>query len=315
MKAAMAAAPATKQHPLRQKNTGMICLFLAGPVILYLTVFLYPVIRTLLMSLFKVESVSDPIATWSFNGLQNFVTIFKSNLFVTSMLNMAKLWLVGGVCVMLLSLVFAVILTSGIRGKSFFRSVIYLPNVVSAVAMGTMWLNYIYQPDYGMFNGILKFFGADPILWTGPEMLFWSMIIAYSFGMVGYHMLIFMSGIDRIGADYYEAATIEGANVFEQFAFITLPLLRGSIRTNLVMWTITTVGFFVWGQLFSPVNLSEGTVMPLNYMYEMVFGSSSAVLAVRDSGAGAAIGVLMTLVVVVVFFLTNYIVKNDDIEL
>jgi len=140
------------------------------------------------------------------------------------------------------------------------------------------------------------------------------MMVAYCFGMVGYHMLIFISGIDQIPKDYHEAAVIEGANVFQRFIHITLPFLKGCIRTNVVMWTVFTVAFFVWGQLFSPVNLSNATVAPLNYMYELVFGSSSTALTVRDSGSGAAIGVIMMLIVLIVFGLTNFLIKNDDIE-
>ncbi len=193
---------------------------------------------------------------------------------------------------------------------------IYLPNLVSAVAMGTMWLYYaLSKESYGLLNTIVHWFGGQNVLWTDPGHKFWSMLLAYCFGMVGYHMLIFMSGIERIGADYYEAASIEGANVFQKFRYITFPLLRGAIRTNLVMWTVSSVGFFIWGQVFDPVNLSEQTVMPLNYMYELVFGSSNAVQAVRESGVGAAIGVMMAVIVVLVFSLTTFIVKNDDTEL
>ena len=68
-------------------------------------------------------------------------------------------------------------------------------------------------------------------------------------------------------------------------------------------------------QVFDPVNLSEQTVMPLNYMYELVFGASNAVQAVRDSGVGAAIGVMMAVIVVAVFSLTTLIIKNDDADL
>jgi multiple sugar transport system permease protein len=141
------------------------------------------------------------------------------------------------------------------------------------------------------------------------------MLAAYCFGMVGYHMLIFMSVIEQIPKDYFEAAYLEGANVFQRFFYVTLPNVRGVLRTNLVMWTVFTVGFFVWGQLFSPVNLSNDTVAPMNYMYELVFGSSSSTAAARDSGAGAAIGVILMLMVVAVFLATNFIVKNDDAEL
>lgn len=301
-----------------KKNRMMIVVFLAPAVILYCLVFLYPTIRTIIMSFFKVEGVTDAVSSWTFNGLNNYKTIFKSPLFVASMKNIGKIWLIGGIGVMLLAMLFAVILTSGIRFKSFFRSVIYLPNVVSAVAMGTMWINYVYNTKFGLLKSTFSFLGLDTLAavqWTGPQMIFWSMLIAYCFGMVGYHMLIFMSGIERIPQDYYEAAKIEGANVWQRFTGITLPLLKGVTRTNIVMWTVSTVGFFIWSQIFSPVNLSSGTVTPMAYMYELVFGSSSSAVRVRDSGAGAAIGVLMTLIVVTVFFCTNFIVKNDDVEL
>lgn len=306
----------TSGSPLRKKNRSMLIMFLTPATLLYLLVFLYPSIRTFIMSFFKVEGVSDPVSSWSFNGGANYIDAFNDTLFRSSMLNLGKLWLFGGIGVMLLSLLYAVILTSGMRGKNFFRSVIYLPNLVSAVAMGTMWLYYAFnKEDFGLLNTIRGWFGLDNVLWTDPTHKFMSMLIAYCFGMVGYHMLIFMSGIERIGEDFYEAATIEGANIFQKFFYITLPLLRGSIRTNLVMWTVSSVGFFIWGQVFDPVNLSTQTVMPLNYMYELVFGSSNAAQAVRNSGIGAAIGVMMAIIVVAVFAATNFIVKNDDIEL
>lgn len=300
---------------LRRKNLPMIILFLAPALLLYGIVFFYPTLRTIFMSLFKVGGVAAPVSEWSFVGIENYINMFKSTMFRQSMMNIGKIWLVGGLFVMLIALTFAVILTSGVRNKSFFRSAIYLPYVISAVAMGTMWLNYVYDVDYGLFNSVLKALGLNTVQWTSAGIIFWSMLIAYCFGMVGYHMLIFMSGIERIPVDFYEAATIEGANVFQRFTKITLPLLKGVIRTNIVMWTVASVGFFVWGQLFSPVNLSNDTVTPMNYMYQLVFGAASSANTARDIGGGAVIGVCMAFIVVVVFFLTNFIVKNDDVEL
>ncbi|MGH0052862.1 MAG: carbohydrate ABC transporter permease [Sphaerochaetaceae bacterium] len=301
-----------------KKNRLMIIIFLTPAMICYLLVFLYPSIRTTIMSLFAVESVSDPVSTWSFNGFENYRTLFRTAIFRQSMRNIATIWLAGGVGVMITALFFAVSLTNGMKFVKFFRSVIYLPNVVSAIAMGTMWINYVYNSSYGLLHNIFASIGLTKLsetLWTGPNNLFWSMLVAYSFGMVGYHMLIFMASIEQIPKDYTEAAQIEGANVFQRFFHITLPFLRGCFRTNIVMWTVFTVGFFVWGQLFSPVNLSNATVAPMNYMYEIVFGSSASTATVRDSGAGAAVGVIMMIIVIIAFSATNLIVKNDDVEL
>jgi multiple sugar transport system permease protein len=301
-----------------KNNKRVIITFLGPAVLCYVLVFLYPVFRTLVMSLFRVESVSDPIAKWAFAGFGNYRKLFTTPIFLQSLKNIGRLWFTGGCAVMLLALIFAVILTGKLRGTKFFRSAIYLPNVVSAVAMGTMWINYVYNSDYGLLHHVLSTLGfeaASRVLWTAPGNLFWSMTAAYCFGMVGYHMLIFISGIEQIPRDYYEAAYLEGANVLQRFFHVTVPNMRGVIRTNIVMWTVFTVGFFVWGQLFSPVNLSNDTVAPMNYMYELVFGASSSATRARDSGAGAAIGVILALIVVAVFLATNFIVKHDDAEL
>jgi len=301
-----------------KKNRLMIIVFLTPALLCYLLVFLYPSVRTTVMSFFRVESVSDPIASWTFNGLGNYRTLWATAIFKQAMVNISRIWLIGGLGVMVTALFFAVSLTSGMKGVKFLRSVIYLPNVVSAIAMGTMWINYVYNSSYGLLHNIfasLRLTRLSETLWTGPDNLFWSMLVAYCFGMVGYHMLIFMASIEQIPRDYTEAALIEGANAFQRFYKITLPFLRGCFRTNIVMWTVFTVGFFVWGQLFSPVNLSFATVAPMNYMYELVFGSSASTATVRDSGAGAAIGVIMMVIVIIAFALTNLLVRNDDVEL
>ena len=298
-------------------NKPVIITFLTPAVLCYALVFLYPTLRTTVMSFFAVESVSDPVSKWVFNGLGNYQKLFSAPIFLQSLKNIGRIWFAGGCAVMFLALLFAVALTSGLKGTKFFRSVIYLPNVVSAVAMGTMWINYVYNSEYGFLHNVLSALGLTAMsatLWTAPGLLFWSMLAAYCFGMVGYHMLIFISGIEQIPRDYYEAALLEGANVFQRFLHVTVPNMRGVIRTNIVMWTVFTVGFFVWGQLFSPVNLSNDTVAPVNYMYELVFGASSAATTVRDTGSGAAIGVILMLMVIAVFFATVFVVRNDDAE-
>jgi len=298
-------------------NRPVIIVFLGPAVLCYVLVFLYPTLRTLVMGFFAVESVSDPVSKWVFSGLANYIKLFRTSIFIQSLKNIGRLWFFGGLGVMFLALIFAVALTGNLKGTGFFRSAIYLPNVVSAVAMGTMWLNYVYNTEYGLLHnvlGALGFEAASQTLWTGPGLRFWSMLVAYSFGMVGYHMLIFISGIEHIPGDYYEAAYIEGAGAVRRFFLVTAPFIRGVTRTNIVMWTVFTVGFFVWGQLFSPVNLSYDTVAPVNYMYQLVFGASSSAVTVRDSGSGAAIGVILMLTVIVVFFATNLIVRNDDTE-
>lgn len=291
----------------------MIVLFLTPAVLAFGLMFLYPVTRTVIMSLFAVKNVTDPVSSWQFVGLQNFIDVISNVTFQRSMLNILRIWLVGGVVTLSLSLLFAVILTSGIKGKSFFRAVIYLPNVISAVALAIMWTQYVFSSKYGLFNDVIKTFGGKPINWMSSDMKFWSMLIAFIFGAVGYYMLIFLSGIERIPADLYEAATIDGASKIGQFRHITLPLLRSVFKTNLTFWTINTITFFVWSKMFSPVDSEMSTMTPIVYMMNLVFGGKG--ITETKAGSGAAVGVLLAVCVMIAFTLFNVLIKDDEIEL
>lgn len=298
-----------------KRNKTMIVIFLLPATLCYLLIFLYPTIRSVLMSFFHVGSSTAKMAEWEFVGMGNYEKLMNAGDFMRSMGNIGKIWLIGGLGVMFLALLFAVILTSGIKFKSFFRAMIYLPNVISAVAMGNIWLNFVFDAKQGLLTKFFKALGLDSlarIQWTG-ENIFWAMLIAYCFGMVGYHMLIFMSGIERIPGDYYEAATIDGANRFKQFTAITLPLLKGVFKTNMVMWTVSTTAFFVWSQIFSPNVLKAGTISPIQYLYVSVFGGSTAVLEV-NAGLGAAVGVIMALCVLLVFGISSLLFRDKDLE-
>ena len=299
-----------------KKNRTMIVVFLTPAVLLFLGVFLYPIIRTIIMSLFQIEGVTDPMSKWSFVGLENYIKLFNTSLFRTSFYNLFRIWLIGGLIVLSLSLLFAVILTSGIRGKKFFRAIIYMPNIVSAVALATMWLQYVYSPQFGLVKNVLKALGLEElsrVQLLDTDHKFWSLLIAYCFGMVGYHMLIWLSGIERISPEFYEAATIDGANKFNQFRYMTLPLLKGVFKTNLTMWSVSSVGFFVWSQLFSNVTADTQTITPYVYMYMQIFGGGNTVTE-RNTGLGAAIGVLLSICVVVVFTVCNKAIRDDDLE-
>ncbi|MEG1462859.1 MAG: sugar ABC transporter permease [Anaerorhabdus sp.] len=268
------------------------------------------------MSLYKIDGVTDTMNLWQFVGIQNYTKLFTTAIFKTSMYNIFKIWFIGGAIVMFFSLLFAVILTSGIRFKKFFRAVIYLPNIISAVALATMWLQYVYSPKFGLLKSFFETIGLKSLAstpWLDTSHKFWALLFAYCFGMIGYHMLIWMSGIERIGPEFYEAATIDGANKPQQFRYMTLPLLKGVFKTNITMWTVSAAAFFVWSQLFSNVTADKSTIVPVQYMYVNTFGAGNAIVD-KNAGYGAAIGIILCLCVVIVFTLCNLLIKDDDLE-
>jgi len=295
-----------------KKNKLMIFLFIMPAVLCLLFMFVYPVTRTVIMSFFRVESLTASADVWSFNGLDNYIKIFNSTGFRQAMQNMVRIWFVGGIITLALSMLMAVVLTSGIRGAKFFKAAIYMPNIISAVALATMWIQYIFHFDYGLLNEIVQLFGGEKVKWLGSDLKFWAMLGAFIFGSVGYYMLIYISGIEGIPADIYEAATLDGANKVNQFTLITLPLMKGIIRTSITFWSINTTTFFLWSKMFSSVNTEGSTIAPVVYLYDTVFGGTGIVE--RDAGAGAAVGVVLTLIIIAVYIIMNKLLKDTDLE-
>ena len=265
------------------------------------------------MSFFDMPNITASVATWDFVGLGKYIKIFTSATFLRSLQNMLIIWIVGGIITLALALLFAIILTSGIRFKKFFRAAIYMPNVISAVALATMWIQYIFNQQYGMLNSLIKFFNGTPINFLATDTKFWAMLGSFIFGAVGYYMLIFISGIEKIPADLYEAATIDGANKVQQAFKMTFPLLKGVTKTNLTFWTINTATFYLWSKMFSPVDTEASVIVPVMYLYDTAFPSRGSSAA--DPGAAAAVGIVLAVIILVVYLFMNKVIKDDDIEL
>lgn len=289
--------------------------YLAPAVLCFLVVFLYPCIRTLLMSFNNMKFVTDDISTWTFAGIGNYLELMRSPVFRQSLINVLKIWILGGAVILGIAILLSVMITSGIRGKNFWRAMLYLPSVISAVALVNMWIQYAFNNQYGLFKTLFEFLhwkSMAEFQWTSPEHLFLSMMIAFVFASVGFYVLIMVAGIDGIPQDYYEAATIDGAGAVRRFFYITIPLLKDTIKRSIVLYTAGALGFFVYSSLFSS-KTSMATVTPIVYMYENVFGSSLSVSASElNVGAGAAVGVIVTLIVLVVNFIMDRLIRSDD---
>lgn len=292
-----------------------IIRFLTPAALCFLFIFLYPTARTLLMSFFNVKFVTDDMGAWVFAGIENFKTLFTSSLFLRSLTNVLKIWLVEGAIVLALATLFSVIITSGVKGKNFWRAMIYLPHIISVVALVTMWSQYAFDNKYGLLKTLFEFLnmpGLAAFQWTSPENLFLSMMIAYGYGSVGFYVLILVAGIDGIPKDYYEAAEIDGAGALKKFFSITLPQLKDVFKRCIVLYSAGAIGFFAYSTLFS-FNTELATVTPIVYMYDNVFGSATGNVATElNVGAGAAVGVIVMLLVVAVNAILDRVIKSDD---
>lgn len=295
----------------------MIAVFTIPAMLAYLIVFTYPVIRTIMMSFYRIDNIVSDMSQWKFVGIGNFAQLANTPLFHQTWITFLKIWIFGGIAITVLALVMAAILTSGIRFKAFYRAAIYLPNIISAVALANMWIQYAFNVKWGLFHSFFKAIGwqaMSDFQWTSPDHLFLSMMLAFSFGAVGFYMLIYVSGIEKIPADLYEAARIDGSSALGNFFYITLPLLKGVFRTTLTLWTTNTLGFYIWSQMFSSNRDPSAQIMtPMYYMVRSTFGDMSSEFTENNAGLGAAICVMIMVAAIVVFAVINHAIKDDKV--
>jgi multiple sugar transport system permease protein/N-acetylglucosamine transport system permease protein len=300
-------------------NKKMIVAFLAPAVIAYMFVSIYPVIHSTILSFFEVSAWSG--SEMKFVGLSNFIDLSQNSVFINSFGKIGIVWLLGGVGVFGSAFVFSALLTSGIKGKAFFRAAIYLPNLIPVVAVAAMWTQYIFSMRFGLFKNIFGALGLTSLAnieWTSHSVIFWAMLIAYVWGGIGFFLLIILAGVERIPVELLEAARLDGASLIQAFARITLPLLRDVIRVAVVMWSITVLNLFAFPMAFGQEYPEVMT--PAIYLYQLAFGQAGG----SSSGAGAngvvyigkaaAAGVILTVIVVLVYGLLNVVFREEKLE-
>lgn len=302
-----------------KKETKRITIkFLLPAMIFFVLIFVYPLLRTVVMSFFSVQNMTGPVNAWLPVGIGNYLKLFTTPIFLKVLGNLLKIWLFGGLVVLSIALLFAVILNSGIKGKRFFQSVIYLPGTISTVALALMWIEYAYNARFGLFARFFRLVGLEHLAgieWMGPDHRFLAMFIAYCFASVGYHMIVFSSGIETIPADYYDAAKIDGCNRIKEFFYMTWPMIRGVLKTNITMWTISCAGFYTWSMMFTNGGKVDAkTSTPVSYLYMKLWGGDISIME-RDAGLSAAAGVVTGIFVLVGFLLISVCIKDDDLEL
>lgn len=258
---------------MQSGNTKTAYFFLAPAVSAIFLFFFIPVIAAFFISFtdFDIYTLGD-FSTLRFVGLDNYLNLFKDDLFWTALKNTFYFVIVAGPLSIMISLGAALILnTKLVRFKSIFRLSYFLPVVTTLVAVAIVW-RFIYHHNFGIMNYFIGFFGIDPIDWLGDP--FWAMpsiILMAVWKNFGYNMIIFIAGLQNIPEELYEAANIEGANAWQKFKSITIPMLA---PTTIFISIITMIGFF---QLFAePYVMTQGgplnsTLSIVQYMYQEGF--------------------------------------------
>lgn len=248
-------------------------LFLAPALTAILMFFFVPVMAAFLISFTDLDiyALSD-FSKARFVGLKNYQALLSDPLFWKALRNTFYFVLVAGPLGVAISLAAAMLLNSKlVKFKALFRLAYFMPVVTTLVAIAIVW-RFIYHPRFGMINYFLSLIHIPPIDWLGdPDWAMPAIILMAVWKNFGYNMIIFIAGLQNIPEYLYEAAVIEGANRWQLFRKITLPMLA---PTTLFISIITMIGFF---QLFAePYIMTQGgplnsTLSIVQYMYQEGF--------------------------------------------
>lgn len=251
-----------------------VCIIPALVLLVYLVVI--PTVNVFSISLYNQTALST---TRTFVGLENYAYLFRDEYFIQALTNTLKLMLIVTPVTLLLALVMAYIITqSNLRERKFYRIVLFLPSILSLTVIGMLW-TFIYNPNMGILNELLKFVGLDSWtrIWLGdPKTALFAIAVVLVWINVGYFMVMYIAGIDGISPDVYEAATIDGAGSWNKFWRITLPLLSGVIKTTIVLCisTVLSSSFLIVTVMTNGAPAGSTSVL-LQYMYDQAFGNSN----------------------------------------
>ncbi len=285
----------------RQRNYTLLLI----PAVLLIIGFIgFPVLNAIRLSLFKWNGYSQNM---KFIGLENYIDAFTDSIFWRSFANTMIYGFGSAILQNILGLGAALFINQKFKGRNLLRAVLYMPIMISAFLMGQI-VYYIFQFDGGVLNEMLGWVGIDPIYWMGNG---WAATIIItlvnSWQFMGLSMVIYLAGLQNIPTMYKEAARLDGSNKFQEFKFITFPLLIPSITTAVITNLINS--FKMYDLI---VSMSGGgpnrQSMSLSYYVSLLYFND------EKAGYASAIGFLIFIIILVITLPINAYLRRKEVQ-
>lgn len=271
-----------------------------------LLLFVFAILAPICLSVYYGFTDYSGMGSYNMIGFENYKNLMDDSAFWTSLRNSLFL-AIGFICIQHpLAMITAAVLDklSG-RGEGFFRCVYFIPNVISVAVIAYLW-KFIYNPDFGLLNNIIKAFGGKgDINWFSTDTAIWSVLVVLIWHGFGWGMLIYYTGIKNIDPVLYEAAAIDGANPRTTFLRITLPLMKPVIQVNVTMAVISALKQMETVYLLTNGGPGNSTQFAANYLYQQAFKAFRY-------GYGNAIGVIFIIICLVATVVLNTVFEDRD---
>ncbi|WP_051094181.1 carbohydrate ABC transporter permease [Kaistia granuli] len=240
-----------------------------------------------------------------FIGLKNFELLFRNGAFRQALANNALIIVISLAIQLPLALWLATMVSHRIPGAVSFRLIFFMPYVLADVAAGLIW-RFVYDGDYGLFAAIASFFSvASPYVLADKNLAIYAVLGVIVWKYFGFHMMLFIAGLQSIDKSYYEAAEMDGATRWQRFRNITLPLLAPTIRLSVFFSVIGSL------QLFDMIMPLTGGG-PSNSTQTMVTFLYSYGITRMKVGFGSAVGVVLFIICVTLAFGYKRIFMRND---
>lgn len=260
---------------------------------------IYPTLFSLYVSLTQWNLLSQP--RWV--GLRNYAELFTTDRFFSQTMTNTGVYTLGVVLpALLLSLFFAILLNQEIAGKYLYRAIYFVPVIAPAVAVALLW-QWLYEPNFGIINSALRVIGIQGPTWLGSTK--WAMtavIIESIWAGLGFNIVLFLAGLQSISREYYEAAAIDGANAFQQFFAITMPLLSPVTFFVLVTGVIGSFQDFTVPFIMTGGGPAGATQLVVMYLYGLAF-------RLQNMGTASAVAYVV-FVVIVLLTILNFVLAR-----
>ncbi len=243
-------------------------LFILPNVLIFALFVIIPAVQGLGMA-FTDQGI---FTSSKFVGLKNFINLFKDEVFLITLKNTIVYSFITVIALIVVSLLLALLLSkSNVKGESALRAIFYIPSLLSMIIVGIAW-RFILGNEMGIINYVIRQLGGTGVNWlTDGKLAMLSIIVVSVWTYAGYYMLIFISGLQAIPNELYEAAIVDGAGKFYSFRRITLPLLS---PTTLVVSILATINAFKAYELI--ITMTKGgpgyaTKFIVQQVYEVAF--------------------------------------------
>mgnify|MGYP002532446027 CR=1 FL=1 len=291
-----------KNSLMRETRVGIAFLL---PALIPLMVFwMLPVLLTVGLSFTKWDMISPEIK-WV--GIKNYVTLFKSANFFKIIKNTFVFSVGATIPNILMGLILALVLVNSRRGAGFYRTMMFVPYITPMVAASIIW-SWLYDPSSGFFNYVRSLFGLSPLKWTGSrDTAMLSVIIVTVWKSMGYTMVFYLEGIKKVPESLHDAATVDGANGFQKFWYVTMPMIAPTTFFLLIINTISTMQAYDQIQVLTSGGPAGATRTILYYYYTEAFGSF-------NTGKASAVAMVLVFITVILSVIESAASKTSIAE-